>query len=249
MGPFDLKRTAPTPPTPPLEATAKITNYNWSALAKAMSGGYGIGIDFESLRPEWKTTYRIWVYNASRMEHVVDHPVLGKVSIPANTTKKSYALYTSFPNVMKLPNQNLDENTLTTSFMRGEDFVKDLINPDHIYGKPVFKWNTRTAIGRDLAVKGVFYSMHNPPLRTEVLAAVTLMKKRYSDLLEQAAIMYASVVITEKEVRKFMAENMCSLEDALISSRRHKASLMLSPEHHAAANYFKVTTPWHPVLT
>jgi hypothetical protein len=235
MGPFDLKRTLHAP----LVANAEITNYN-SPVGRAMAFPITT-LDFDSLCPDFQPTYRVWVYNASRMEHVVDHPILRQVRIPANTTKKRYSLYTSFPNLMKLPQQGSDIYTITTTFMNGEKFVKDLISPDNLYNKSLSN-------GRDLSVKGVFYSLHNPPLVSEVLAAVTLMKKRYTDLLEQAAVLQEANTISTVRVKDYMVKYECSMETAIARLQVENVKEYITPEHHAAANYFKVTTPWHPVL-
>jgi hypothetical protein len=45
-----------------------------------------------------------------------------------------------------------------------------------------------------------------------------------------------------------MKEDRCSMAEAFRILRKRYVLAELSPEHHAAAEYFKVTTPWHPVL-
>ena len=196
------------------------------------------------LRSVVKSDKKLWVYNASRVTHQVDHPVLGNVKIPANTTKKRYALYTSFPEVVMLPNYRIDENVMESVPTDGVTFVKDLINPAHIYGGKF-----TDSSGRDLSVKGVFWSWHNPPLKSEVNAAVKLMETCYRDLLERAEILYQSAMINADIVVQYMADYKCDIQTAVRAMRVNEIKNTITPEHHAAANHFKVTTPWHPVLS
>lgn len=161
---------------------------------------------------------KLWVYNVSRVDHKFDHPMLGNVTIPANTTKKHYSVWTSFPEVVMGTNYNIDENLLYPHAIKGEYFVNDLINPD-CHGSNVSK-----SIGRDFSVRGVFWSYNNPPKVSEVNAAVKKLKAHYADLLERMEIVLM----------------------AFWENGRTKPEI--TPEHHAACEYFKVTTPWHPAL-
>jgi hypothetical protein len=180
---------------------------------------------------------KLWVYNASRVDHKVEHPMLGKVTIPANTTKKRYSLWTSFPEVVRDVNWRVDDNELYPTYVRGEHFVKDLINPDGL---------TRS-IGTDLSVRGVFWSYSNPPTTAEVNAAAKKMKTRYADLLERMAIAWESVQLNGEAIKYTVKTQHCSYADA-VTRYRNRAIEGITPEHHAAAEYFKVTTPWHPVI-
>jgi hypothetical protein len=176
------------------------------------------------------------VYNVSRIDHEVDHPQLGKVTIPANTTAKRYALWTSFPDVVIGTSSNLDVGELTTVPESGQWLVNDIIK------------GGGNGYNRDLSVKGVFWSYNNPPTIKEVNAAVRPMKARYADLLEKAAIIYENQTFSAERVEVMMKEDRCSMAEAFRILRKRYVLAELSPEHHAAAEYFKVTTPWHPVL-
>ena len=142
---------------------------------------------------------KLWVYNVSRVDHKVDNPMLGKVTIPANTTKKRYSMWTSFPEVVMGLNWSPYDNELYPCHYSGEDFVKDLINPDYIKGGGL-----PTSIGRDLSVKGVFWSYNNPPKAAEVNSAIQKMRSRYADLLDRIVIVWESVQINGEWVDKYM---------------------------------------------
>lgn len=201
--------------------------------------------DWNTPQPVFKPPYscvtggvKLWVYNTSRMTHTVDHPTLGQVKIPGNTTSKRYALYTSFPGVVMLPKQDMNFD-LELYPVSGEYFVKDLISPDHIYDTN-FDSPYSTGVGRNLAHKGVFFSYHNPPKHSEVEEAVALMEKRYRDLLEAVG----TTLTGEKKRGVKSTKEQIQVE----AERRVNYRLFITPEHHAAAEWFKITTPWHPVL-
>jgi hypothetical protein len=165
---------------------------------------------------------KLWVYNVSRVDHQFDHPMLGNVTIPANTTRKRYSMWTSFPEYVMGTNYNFDTNEMYTYPIKGDYFVNDLINPDCITPG----WSS-TSVGRDLSIRGVFWSYSNPPKPAEVNAAVKKMKAHYTDLMEKMAVLYET--FPKDKLGRAVAD-------------------LISPEHHSAAEYLKVTTPWHPVL-
>ena len=233
---------------PPLKATCMVSN-NRQELSKAMTSAYNRTprIDFGAMV---KSEKKLWVYNASRVDHKFDHPMLGNVTIPANKTRKRYSLWTSFPEVVMGTNYNIDENLLYPHAIEGEYFVNDLINPDSC-GRSTFVSGGKTypssSIGRDFSVRGVFWSYNNPPKVSEVNAAVKKLKAHYADLLERMEVVYACATISEGTILRYRKDHPdASLEEALRETRLAKIALEVTPECHAACEYFKVTTPWHP---
>jgi hypothetical protein len=210
----------------------------------------GGAIDFLDLNfPE--TTTKIWIYNASRLSFSVDHPLLHHVSIPGNGTRKSYCMYTSLPSVVMVPQQEFGDKgeiNVTAFPMDGRRLAMDLICPDNLTLDIDAKVPFSTGLGRDLRDKGVFWSEHNPPKPAEVRKAVQRMEVRYLDLLEKAAIQWESLSYSSAGVVSFMAKEDCSLETAITQMKLYNSGDFITPEHHAAADYFKVVTPWHPVL-
>ena len=180
-------------------------------------------IDVENFNLAAKPTYKIWIYNVSRQSFTVVHPVLRTVTIPANTTRKKYVLFTSLPNVVQMPQDNIDTDEITAKPMRGERLAMDLINPDNLGLDQDAEIGWRTSIGRNLGEMGVFWSLSNPPKASEVAAAVKRMEVYYKNLLEQAEAL--EKVSTEREFQN-----------------------IVTPAHHAAAEHFKITNKWHPRL-
>jgi hypothetical protein len=67
--------------------------------------------------------------------------------------------------------------------------------------------------------------------------------------LERAQIILENNIISATGITKYMVQHDCSLDTALIRLQAERIKDYITPEHHAAAEYFKVTSPWHPALT
>jgi hypothetical protein len=234
FGPSDSAENAtPARKKPKLQPSAVVQTSSKLTELFGNSNHWPFEPEFPTV-PLPKPTKKLWVYNASRVAHVVDNPKMGSVTIPANDTSKRYVMWTSFPDIMVDVRGDIDHSYITT--MRGEEFVNDLI-----------KGGTN-GYGRDLSVKGVFWSYNNPPLVREVNAAVKPMANHYKSLMEKAAIIWANAIIDEARVLDMMRLKECSMETAIRVIRSQKMDVEITPEMHAAAEFFKTTTPWHTVL-
>lgn len=204
-------------------------------------------IDYNSVA-EIPESAPVWMYNVSKMNHEVYHPQVGKMTIPAKD-KGTYAVFTSFPSIMKFPVASVDDAYVRASLLDGRRFCMDLINPDNLGLDQTFESKLKylTSSGNNLGVKGVFWSLNNPPLPAEISAATKRMKKRYKRLLEEAGVLEFCGPSTDfnKEVVKLTDKGT-----PLRAAREAVGSRLwqITPEHHAAAECFKVTTTWHPVL-
>lgn len=207
-------------------------------------------IDLESYNTDFPVTGKVWVYNVSKVSQKVDHPSLGAVEIPGNTSRKRYVMWTSFPNVVKMPAQAWGPNgEILASYrlMDGKRFAMDLINPDNL-GLDQNSKPPSTSIGRHLGVRGVFWSVNNPPKKAEVDAAILRLETFYQDLMQRAHIIYRDTRISAESITKSMEKNKCSMEVAINGLKGEATRFEITPEHHAAAEWFRMTTDWHPVL-
>lgn len=241
----------------PKSLKANYTVQTGTEFCKKLQEGLQCGVlnkvvlDFQTLNLDLPITGKVWVYNVSKLTHEVDTPTLGRVRIPGNTTRKRHSLWTSFPNLVRTPCQTFGDNgeiLVTTRVIDGKRYAMDLINPDNLGLDQDFKSHLgySTSIGRNLGVRGVFWSEHNPPKKAEVDAAILRLETFYKDLLERAEIMYQAAQFRPERVKQIMEEKKVSLEDAVRTLR--VSAMELTPEHHAAAEWFKIPTPWHPVL-
>jgi hypothetical protein len=100
-----------------------------------------------------------------------------------------YHYVTSLPQPILMAKFNDQENVIDyveTDVIR---FVVDMIDPDNLTRSldTVIAPENRFSIGNNLAEKGVFFSLTNPPTKEDMRAAVKRMETYYNRLLEQAA--------------------------------------------------------------
>jgi hypothetical protein len=235
--------TEPEKKEPPLVANCTVPKLNYE-ISKCLNRCPALGL--------WPTfppvEYRVWLYNVSRLTHEIDNPILGHLKVLGNMSKKRYSMYTSLPQPLMVPQTNLESNETTLIPSDARKIAMDIINPDNLsldQAKEI-KDNAHSAVGRNLGIRGLFWSLNNPPKKAEVDAAVDRMEAFYKDLLEQAAILYEATRITGRMVIAYMADNKSvTLEEALNKVRAE--AFQATPEMHAAAEWFRITAPWHPV--
>src|ERR1017187_4271073 len=49
----------------------------------------------------FETIYKVWMYNVSKVEHIISHPTVRTIPVPACKEGEDYAVVTSFPNIIK----------------------------------------------------------------------------------------------------------------------------------------------------
>jgi hypothetical protein len=163
-----------------------------------------------------------WVYLYSVSEQVFNvyrPPLLANLHMVAKPHGKEYIQCARFPQPLLTPQGSVDNDEITIIPMDTRRFVMDIINPDNLGLDQNAVIAKPTNIGNDLGKKGVFWSLNNPPTPEEIKAAVGRMERYYNSLLEKARTVETS---NPKELVE-----------------------MLTPEHHAAADYFGVETSWH----
>ena len=178
-----------------------------------------------------KPEYWVYLYNISEQEHLVSRPpLIREMKITARKPNEDYALVGKFPQPLNIPKGNVDSGEVDFVIQDTRRFVMDIVNPDNIgINQDSFVENSSSGGTNDLGAKGVFWSLNGPgasangfeeaPTKVEIEAARKRMEKRYRFLLNQAKAVEVS--------------NPKALEDTL------------SPEHHAAADYFGETYSWH----
>jgi len=235
-------------PEPPLVANCTAPEINWE-LTRGMDRACNANLDLQ-FPAVTLVEYRVWLYNVSRLTHEIDNPILGHLKVPGNTSKKRYTMYTSLPQPLMLPRTFIDTGETTLHSTDARRVAMDIINPDNLSLDQTLdiKYNVHSAVGRDLGIRGMFWSLNNPPKKAEVDAAILRMEKHYKDLLEQAAYLYEAARISPYKLRQYMQKNLCSLEDAVVALNAQER-FQATPEMHAAAEWFKVASPWHPVLS
>lgn len=224
----------------PLQATHTVSGV-WPKLSKLWTEAYRI----DSLQNVQATQYvpgkKIWLYNASGVEHTLTSPLFKSVVVPANTTRNRYVMVTSFPENMLIPQLLLDVNETQWIHQDGKRAVMDLINPSNLGIDQAAKNVHTYSLGEDYGKRGVFWSMHNPPLKREVNAAVARMQNYYKDIIERMNVYFTLSAQEVEELRRLGKSHQAD-------RKAYDLQLNITPDHHAAAEYFRFTPMWHPVL-
>lgn len=176
--------------------------------------------------------YFVYLYNVSQQSFSVSRPPLFReFTIPGRKDSERYALATKLPQPLMVPKGNVDSNEVDMVPTDCRRIAMDIINPDNTGTDQDAHIDSRnvTSQGNNLGAKGVFYSMNGPgatafggqeePTKDEIDRAYARMEKFYTGKLDEARAMEVS---DPANLSKF-----------------------ISPEHHAAADYFGEERPWH----
>lgn len=179
-----------------------------------------LAIHFGSLFPK-KRTKRVYLFNLSTMEYTQSRPPnFRNLIIPAKKEHEEFARAFSLPQPLPVTRTSVDNGVAEIVWDDARRVMTDIINPDNLGFSPKDKAKLSTSYGNDLSVRGVFWSEHENPTKTELKVARRRMEDYYRGLLEQIWALTASGLGFMKGV--------------------------ITPEHHAAAEYFKQDLPWHP---
>lgn len=186
-----------------------------------------------------KPDFTVYLYNVSESKFEVSRPpVIVNFIIPGRSglglnpysledlmknggNKERYILATSFPSPLVTPKPSTDSSEIGFDAIDTRRFAMDIVNPENIGidQDAILDPKDIKSKGNNLGAKGVFFSLNNPPTEQEVNAAINRMEAGYRALLEEARATEIS-------------------NPALLSAT-------LSPEHHAAAEYFGESFSWH----
>lgn len=167
-----------------------------------------------------KPDYWVYLYSVSADSFdVYRPPLLANLRITGKPQGKEFVQCARFPQPLLTPQGSVDSDEITIAPMDARRFAMDIVNPDNLSLNQDLLISKPTNIGNDLGKKGVFWSINNPPTEEEVKAARTRMERYYNSLLEKA--------------RAVETSDPKALQD------------LLTPEYHAAADYFGVETGWH----
>src|ERR1700691_2545377 len=165
--------------------------------------------------------FYVYVFNIAKQEyHVSRPPLLKDMTIPARKEGQKYALATRLPSPMLLPKGNVDSNQIDINAIDTRRFAMDLINPDNLtIDQDAVITGAITNQGSNLGKLGVFWFLNIEPSAAELERATVRLEANYRFLLEEIKAIEVS-------------------QPAAVSS-------VLSPTHHAAAEYFHETFTWH----
>lgn len=189
---------------------------------------------------------RIYIYNISPLSHEKDHPIFKKVTIPGCPVGQPYKLAFSLPSILPQTRVFMFQNDeISFEYINGARVAMDIVNPDNLGLDQSVSVVYSCSQGNDLGVRGVFWSYNNPPTEEELESVKKRFRKHCRNLLEQAgAKVYTMKNPFQQEVSALIKKGYT--EEAAIQEVQRK--VQIGPEHHAAADYLRVRTVWHPVL-
>jgi hypothetical protein len=202
-----------------VNATAPMHN---QALSEGMSKANNRSFNFalQDFLMGRKPDYWVYLYSVSESSFdVYRPPLLANLHITGRKQGQDFVQCARFPQPLLSPQGSVDNDEITIMPMDTRRFVMDIINPDNLGFDQDAVIQKPSGVGNDLGKKGVFWSVNNPPTELEVKSARARMERYYNALLEKARAVETSDPKTLIE--------------------------MLTPEHHAAADYFGVETSWH----
>ena len=162
----------------------------------------------------------VYLFNIAKQEYKVSRlPIIKEMIIPARKEGEKYARVTKIPSPMKLPKGNVDSNDIDIVVLDGRRMAMDIINPDNLSLDQDAVITQSFAIGNNLGKLGVFWSTNEEPTQAELDAATKRLEAHYRFILTEAR----------------------SVE----TSNPQALSAMLTPAHHAAADYFSEQLNWH----
>lgn len=168
--------------------------------------------------------YFVYIYNiAYRTFEIRRPPYFPIVRLSACPPTEPYVKVMSIPNIVNEKWVDSASGEIRNRGTQGERFAMDLINPANI---GVDMWASVSAEASwidggtdDMSRRGLFFSRNDPPTQEELDKAKARLETHYRRMLAQA--------------------------DEL--SRDPKTFREIGPEHHAAAEYFRVKASWHVI--
>ena len=235
-----------------LEANATITHSD--NLSRGMNAANNINFEFfatASYMLNKEPDYFVYIYNLSEVNvgddvsFVVSRPpLMREFRIKRRLPGTEYTLATKLPQPLLLPKGNVDSNEVDMVPQDVRRFAMDIINPDNLtidQGAFIDPGKV-TGQGNNLGVKGVFWSLNGP-------GATMGGERKYITIgRDRVEVFEAPTAAEIKAARERMEKNYkLQLEQADAVSISQPADLgkFLTPEHHAACEYFGEDRPWH----
>lgn len=161
--------------------------------------------------------YYLYIYNISERGFVVHRPpTMPHITIAARKAGEAYATVMRIPNIFNEKYVEAFTGRINITGIRGEQLASNLLNPANLTDDCWANASNWSDTGNDLTVRGCFWSRNNPPTEAELQKARARMETYYRTLVTQA---------NEHQAANRFGE--------------------IGPEHHVAAEYFRLQLPWH----
>ena len=201
-----------------LHSTSAINTGAASSLSKINNVDWNFSTaDYMLSRP---ADFFVYLFSISKQEYKISRlPLIKDMIIPARKENAKYALITKLPSPFKFPKGNIDSNEIDVVVIDGRRMAMDIINPDNLSMDQDAVVTGSFSVGQNMGKLGVFWSLNEVPTEAELAAATRRLEAHYRSLLTEAR--------------------------AVETSNPAALSSVLTPTHHAAADYFHEEFSWH----
>ena len=235
-------------------------NYTVSAHREDLSTKMSIAnnVDFEFMSTNYMLNkspdYFIYLYNISEVNmgdgtsfYVSRPPLIRSFKIKSKPKVSGirYILATKLPQPLSIPKGNVDSNEVDIVPQDARRFAMDIINPDNWGINQDAFIEKQSSIGNDLGKKGVFWSFNGPGAKTDPFG--NPRTHIMVDGLKVEVFEEPTEAELKRAYERLSAYYKSRLEDADAVAVSDPASLgtYLTPEHHAACEYFGEDRSWH----
>ena len=204
------------------EVNAVITSRPDLSMAENRAHNFDFNFNVNDYLLSRKPEYFVYLFNISDTAYEVSRPPIARrISIPGRKAGQEYQLAGRFPQPMWIPEGSVDSSALKVGAEDARRFAMDIVNPENLGldQDAVLDPKNNLSQGANLGAKGVFWSLNEVPTKDELAAAKRRMEAYYTAILTKA-------------------------EAHAVSSPGTLADY-LTPEHHAAADYFGQEYTWH----
>lgn len=199
-------------PTPPVHGPL-------SPLSQSLAKGAGYNFSFTGEMLSRAPERYVYVFNTSRSNYSLHHPIFGNVTLPGCPPDREYIKCMAIPHP-KLEYFSDSDGNLQAKSWDGWRLGVDMLNPANIgmdqYATGV---SDLTAGSTNFIQRGVFLSLNETPTAEEMQKSDQVKKDYYHTLIQRAD--YQEMA----DVTKLPNE--------------------ITTEHHIAADYFGMEKSWH----
>jgi len=236
-----------------MEATHAVVG-TLAAHARAMGVANNINFDLFSTTSYMlnrEPEYFVYIYNLSEINvgndvsFVVSRPpLLREFKIKRRMPGTNYTLATKLPQPLLVPKGNVDSNEVDMVPQDVRRFAMDIINPDNLgidqngYIDP----GQVTGIGTNLGARGLFWSLNGPGATMDGTRKSVRIGREDIPVFEEPT---AEEIKQARERMEKQYKRALEEADAVQISQPADLGKFLTPEHHAACEYFGEDRPWH----
>lgn len=203
-------------------------------------------VDFQFMTQNYlynrEPEFYVYIYNVSEKEYEFSRPPLIRKGVLVGRKQgagERYILCARLPQPLLVPKGNVDSNEIDVVPQDSRRFAMDILNPDNLGLNQDAVIDKLTSIGNNLGAKGLFWSLNGPGAT------------KHKEYLKRTYNIDVQETPTEKELEGAIRRMEGYYRHLLNTAKTVEASSpkdlpeTITPEYHAAADYFGEEYSWH----